>query len=547
MKKNDTHQMFRSNSPLRRKHLAIMLSTSMATVGLLTTIQATQSAEVKPVKNVEIDLDKAIALSCPDANSAKPAALKPKPLKQGQTLKGWVVEIPGHRPIATPTYWEGKLYVGGGYGSHEFYCFDAETGALIWQVKTKDDGPTAAVVENGLVAFNTESCTVMVLDALTGKVIWEEWLGDPLMSQPAINNGRLYIAYPSDGRPSNHAYEQQSSAVNQVHQQYANSPISLKPFAKKPAQQVEIGMSQAKGGGHVMLCADLKTGKHIWTQDITGDVQSAPVVNEDKLYFTCFDGTAFCLNGTDGKVIWQKAAQGTSAPLVSKGDVILSLKNREGGKDLEGVQVMSTTSGESKHKDLLAKRPATYLSSLGSGGIPSLSASFQASMDSSVGFSSAPAAAEMSQASNLLGVKTVVGAWAHQGSRSTLSKGQIMNAQGRYLNQINSKSGSMNWQAQARGKMVTDDVQVFSPPAVGKDKNLYLASQAGHLLSVRQSDGGINFMFSTGQPVSFQPALAKGNMYVGTTNGKLMCLNTGDADADGWYAWGGNAQHNKAD
>ena len=57
-------------------------------------------------------------------------------------------------------------------------------------------GPTAAVAEDGLVAFNTESCTVIVVDAKSGKVVWQEWLGDPLMSQPAIANGRLYIAYP---------------------------------------------------------------------------------------------------------------------------------------------------------------------------------------------------------------------------------------------------------------------------------------------------------------------------------------------------------------
>jgi hypothetical protein len=34
-------------------------------------------------------------------------------------------------------------------------------------------------------------------------------------------------------------------------------------------------------------------------------------------------------------------------------------------------------------------------------------------------------------------------------------------------------------------------------------------------------------------------------MYAGTTNGLLLCLRTGDQDADGWVAWGGNAQHNK--
>ena len=40
-------------------------------------------------------------------------------------------------------------------------------------------------------------------------------------------------------------------------------------------------------------------------------------------------------------------------------------------------------------------------------------------------------------------------------------------------------------------------------------------------------------------------SLVKGNIYAGTSNGLLICLKTGDKDADEWYACGGNAQHNK--
>jgi outer membrane protein assembly factor BamB len=119
-------------------------------------------------RQIQIDLDSAIALALPKPTTP----LTPKPFATRDLKKGWLIEIPGNRPIATPAYWQGMLFVGGGYGSYEFYAFDAKTGKLIWKVKTKDDGPTAAVVEDGLVAFNTESCTVMVLDAKTGKLVW---------------------------------------------------------------------------------------------------------------------------------------------------------------------------------------------------------------------------------------------------------------------------------------------------------------------------------------------------------------------------------------
>ena len=73
----------------------------------------------------------------------------------------------------------------------------------------------------------------------------------------------------------------------------------------------------------------------------------------------------------------------------------------------------------------------------------------------------------------------------------------------------------------------------------------HLSSALGHLLSVGQEDGRVGFMYQFPEPMVFQPALANGSVYVGTSGGLLICLKTGSPDADGWYAWGGNGEHNK--
>ena len=65
------------------------------------------------------------------------------------------------------------------------------------------------------------------------------------------------------------------------------------------------------------------------------------------------------------------------------------------------------------------------------------------------------------------------------------------------------------------------------------------------MVSVRQSDGEVGFSYALGKAMAFQPALANGNVYAGTINGLVICLRTQNKDADGWYEWGGNAQHNK--
>src|ERR1700694_482082 len=464
-------------------------------------------APAKPVVQ-RIDLSTAMNVNLPTPRRDLEAVSFGTP--DGKT--GWLLRLPGGRPIATPAYADAMLFVGGGYGSHEFYAVDSETGKIIWKIETGDDGPTAAVVADGFVAFNTESCTLVVVDERRGRVVWQEWLGDPLMSQPAIDKGVLFMAHPAaTGRPQ--------------------KPVEFHPRPASP------------GGSHRLLAAELSTGRHIWEQEISGDVITAPVISDGTVYFTTFNGTSYALNAADGSVVWVKVNAATSAPVIANGQLYETRKGQAGKDTIEGLARGNAKEGNARDKDLIAKSKADYLKQ-GNGGGVALSAQAVTSLDSSVGFGAAPPSAKLAEANGAVGVNSVVGAWAFQGSRAAVSKGQILNAQGNYINSVRASDGRQSWQAEVVGTRSAPGGQVFSPPAVGRDY-LYLAGAAGYLISVRQSDGGVGFSYAMKAPIAFQPALAKGNVYAGTSDGRLICLKTGNKDADGWYAWGGNAQHNK--
>jgi Ca-activated chloride channel homolog len=490
---------------------------------------STQGADLEKnttARQLKIDLDKAVAVEVP----AVKKDLATVAFKLPDEREAWVVRLPGNRPIATPAYADGRLFVGGGYGSHEFYAFDAKTGKKIWELHTSDDGPTAAVVEDGCVAFNTESCTVIVADALTGKLLWQEWLGDPLMSQPAIAKGRLFMAYPvgqrKAGQPIN-APGQHSNAVIQQAQ------ASLVQNSNAPPHKTS----------HRLLCAELKTGKHLWEADISADVISAPVIEGDRVFLTCFDGTSFCLQAKDGKLVLRKQNAGTSAPLLAEGKLLMTQKRQVGKDAQEGLVRVDPKAGEPEDKALLAGGKADYLQP-GAGGNVGLKQAQQKSLDSSVGFAQAPAAANLSAASGNVGVQSVAAGWAYQGPRPAYSKGQMFNARDNLVSSVKSGDGKMAWQAAAVGKDVDANAHLFAPPALGQT-NMYLCSAGGHVVGLRQSDGQVAFDYATKAPMAFQPALAEGRLFAGTSDGRLICINLADKDADGWYSWGGNAQHNK--
>lgn len=495
-------------------------SGSLATGPVSVTTAPSKSTTPKVPRTVELSLDRAIPIPSPAAKFA----LKATVFRTADNKEGWAINIPGGAPIATPAYWNNMLFVGGGYGSHEFYALDAQTGAVIWKYTTSDDGPTAAVVEDGLCAFNTESCTVFVLDAKTGKLVWQEWLGDPLMSQPAIYKGKLYIAYPTGNGHS----QSQNQALS-----YA--PISTHGHAKKTSKKEEVVDPKYS---HRLLCADLKTGKHLWTHPITADAISAPVINDDQVLLTCQDGTSFCLNAETGKELWQKANSGTSAPLATKQGVVFTERQDRNKNAFEGLQVY--TKGGSSLQDMApAPQAAPYLNK--GSDMNGLAKAQMHVLDSSVGFIAPPPAARLDKAVGLP-ISNVIGGWAYQGSRVASKGDSFFYNQGTQLR--SSRKNEQAWTANFSGKGVVRDSQLFSPPAVGKE-NLYLASSNGHIIAVDQKTGKLKFDYETKNPITFQPALADGNIYVGTSNGVVMCLKTGEKDATDWTAWGGNAQHNK--
>ena len=140
------------------------------------------------------------------------------------------------------------------------------------------------MVDGGYVAFNTESCELEILTT-DGKPVWKKWLGDPLMSMPAIADGRLMMAFPdSDG-----------------------------------------------GQEHHLACFELKNGKELWRKPIAGEIITAPVIDDQQVFVA-----------TLGRHIVLLPRQGRDAGLGREGE------ERHFGADASGRAVAGSAGGRKK-------------------------------------------------------------------------------------------------------------------------------------------------------------------------------------------------------
>jgi outer membrane protein assembly factor BamB len=216
----------------------------------------------------------------------------------------WVTRIPDSHQLPSVAYAHDKIYVSGGFESVTFYALQASTGEIEWATTNlEDNGPTAAVIVDDDVLFNTESCTLFSLSASTGKRNWHRYLGDPTLSQIAVTDGLVYAAHPMD--PGN--------------QGYAN----------------------VAGTGYYLSAFKVKTGAPVWSRSVGSELLATPVIAGDSIYVSTIAGRTYRIDHRSGRVRWSKPLHATTAPWIAGDELFVS--RRMGGKEQQVV--VSTATG----------------------------------------------------------------------------------------------------------------------------------------------------------------------------------------------------------
>ncbi len=429
-----------------------------------------------------------------------------------KTAFGYEVQFGSHAPVVTPTIYQGKVMVSGGFRSKEFHALAMNTGASAWSITLDDDGPSTAACEDGVCVFNTESCTVFAVNAETGKKKWAWWLGDPLTSTPAVANGIVFTSYPAGGTAD--------------------------------------GQPRPKGATHVLAAFDLHSGKVLWQRWLDSDVMSSPVATDGFVYVATFAGTVMKLEQKTGKFRYAVRARATSAPVVQFGGGTESMyytsRADQPAADSKSPtaapaeeQIIRTDHNEPKTKFKAARKKADYLDKKAQAS--SHYAAESSEDDSANGFSGgAPASANAQAAAGNVGQASVSSMQSFQGSRILHLRDRNVNTMGDEVIATSAETGEKLWSYKLKGDIAKAGGFLGTAP-LAAGHSVIMATLKGDVIVLDPKTGKARAKYPVGAQVRAQPVVANGWIYVGTTDGRLIAINTHDDSLTGWPTWGGNA------
>ena len=472
---------------------------------------------------------------------------------------GFAISLPSESPIPTPTVFRERLYVSGGFSSEEYYCFDAQSGDLVWAKQLDDDGPSSAVPYDDSIIFSCESCTLFALNADTGEMKWSHWLGDPLLSMPTVARGYVFAAYPAS------ADETTLPAVDDG----------------APAAGTDLRPT------HIAACFDARTGEMVWRHWIDSDCMTAPVAADEKVFFNSLAGTVYEFQQADGKLLSALRLRATSAPAIA-GDGLYLTRRADSEADADVFECITRRDlTTNTHQFLAARRPAPYLdqavqreasysaeadsfespNGIGGGGFgggfggggqfsigeqtdqPDVPQEYEQTTDTAPSEQQpgdtqphdALGVTEL-QAANNIGLGNVSTLQNFQGSRILYRDDRIYCCMGDRLICVGATSGEELWSQTVEGNLIESGGHLASPPIVAGGR-LLVCTVTGKVLLLNPATGVIVQSHDLGSAIRFPPVASAGRIYVGTQDGKVICINTGDPTITGWPMWGGDATH----
>ncbi len=247
---------------------------------------------------------------------------------------------------STPLVVGNALYFGTTGG--DFFSLDKKSGSVKWKRHHGSPINSCAAYANGRIFFSDNRQTVTALNALNGQQVWTfsmgpkieyPWRFDYYYSSPVLYKENLII-----GADDGYLYVLNQLNGKLVWKFNAQAVIRATPTVYHD----RIYFGDVNGKFHSL---DFKTGTEVWIFKTVGDtlkneewgfdrkaILSTAVANKEKLLFGCRAGFLYCVNASDGSLVWRmdhKISWVISTPAVKDSIVVTGTSD---GRFVQAIQ-----------------------------------------------------------------------------------------------------------------------------------------------------------------------------------------------------------------
>jgi outer membrane protein assembly factor BamB/predicted phosphohydrolase len=208
---------------------------------------------------------------------------------------------------------------------NEWKYYDTKKTNILWADSLNYATVAPPVMSDNKVILCDMLGRINCYDINTGNKLWEYQLDNSIVSTPALNNGKVLII-SVDGRVYN--FDMETGKIKW--QTKFNFPIIGSPVIK--GDTAFVGTSE-----YSFIAIGLNTGNQLWSfRDLKGHVESTPVIEGDKIYFTAWDGFLYSLDKSTGKLNWKWSEEkpnfyyspAAAKPVIMKGKIIITAPNK---------------------------------------------------------------------------------------------------------------------------------------------------------------------------------------------------------------------------
>lgn len=241
------------------------------------------------------------------------------------TFKERLYVGPKRNHLMKPLIWNGMIFQGN--GKDGIVAYKQSNGHPIWRYDV-ESGVQGAVAQGNKLYFGGGDGHLYCVQAYTGKLIWKTHLGAEVIAPVTFKANTVYAL---TGNNVVHAIHSESGDKKWIYSRKDTTTISVNGGAQPVVHKNRVIAGFSDG---FLVAIRVSDGTLIWERLLNlgakfKDIDSTPVIVDEKIYIGGYDGEFYSLNANNGQIVWQIPKGGYSTPYIEGRNLFLSTSDGE--------------------------------------------------------------------------------------------------------------------------------------------------------------------------------------------------------------------------